>query len=90
MKAKILLVEADESIRADLHKIMQQERELDLITGLGDVAAIVDLTRQHKPDLIVMDTELLENGRGRPVRRMIAAAPDMRILALSRLSKNLF
>lgn len=83
MKARILLIEEHEAMRASLRHIVERDPDAQVVGEAGDVTEGGDVAIRIQPNLVIMDLDVRGMDSSRAVQRMLKAVPDARILALS-------
>ena len=82
---RILLVEDSVLLREGLVRLFD-EAGYETVAALGDATNVVEVAREHQPDVAVLDVRLPPGFRDEGVRAAIAlraALPDIAILVLS-------
>jgi DNA-binding NarL/FixJ family response regulator len=80
---RILLADDQAMIRAGLRKILEAEGDLVVVGEAGDGADAVDLARELRPDLVLMDIRMPVLDGIEATRRIVAAQPSVRVLVLT-------
>jgi pilus assembly protein CpaE len=57
-KIRVLIVDDLQETRENVRKLLQFETDIDVIGQAADGRQAVDLTRQHRPDIILMDINM--------------------------------
>jgi two-component system response regulator NreC len=83
MGVKILLVEDHIVMREGLRGLISQQADLKVVGEANDGNQAVELARQLKPDVIIMDVRMQGMDGVEATRRIKAEMPDCRIIALS-------
>lgn len=83
MGVKILLVEDHIVMREGLCGLISQQADLKVVGEATDGNQAVELARQLKPDVIIMDVRMQGMDGVEATRRIKAEMPDCRIIALS-------
>lgn len=83
MGVKILLVEDHIVMREGLRGLISQQADLKVVGEATDGNQAVELARQLKPDVIIMDVRMQGMDGVEATRRIKAEMPDCRIIALS-------
>jgi DNA-binding NarL/FixJ family response regulator len=80
---KVILVDDDVRFLAALEALLDTLPDIEIAGRASDGAAAVDLATQLGPDVVVMDLDMpLMNGVT-ATRRLLAAAPDVKVVILS-------
>jgi PAS domain S-box-containing protein len=83
IKTKVLLVDDHPVMRQGLSRLLDEQPDIQVIGQAGDGQSAIDLTRQLKPDVVLMDISLpLINGLD-ATRRIVSENPDIRVIGLS-------
>jgi DNA-binding NarL/FixJ family response regulator len=80
---RILLVDDHPVMRAGVKTLLNGESDLEVIAEAGDGLDAVSLARSVLPDVVVMDVSLPHLGGAEATKRILAAEPSLRVLALS-------
>lgn len=77
---RILVVDADDRTRESVVGILGIRHRFTVVGSAGHIAEAIALTREHRPDLVILDPRLPEIHDGMTlVRRMRAVHPGIRI-----------
>jgi DNA-binding NarL/FixJ family response regulator len=86
----VLLAEDHLIVREGLRALLKTERDIEIIAEAGDGRRVLELTRQLRPDVVVMDIAMpLLNGI-EATRQILHELPDTRILILSAHSDDAY
>jgi len=83
MKTRILIVDDHATFRDGLKMLINRESDMEVVGEAENGQVAVTLTRELKPDVILMDVKMPLMDGVEATRRIIAEIPDMKILALS-------
>ena len=87
---RILLVDDHELFRAGLRSILQAEADLVVVGEAASGEAAVEQVRAEPPDLVMMDVNMPGIGGVEATRRVLRAAPQVRVVAVTVLSDDPF
>jgi RNA polymerase sigma factor (sigma-70 family) len=90
MAARILLVDDHIIVRQGLRMLLEQQPGLKVLAEAADGDTAVKLARQHRPDLVVMDITLPKMNGIEATKRILAAVPTTKVIALSMHSDRRF
>jgi len=79
----VLLADDQAMIRAGLRKILEAESDLLVVGEAGDGADAVELARELRPDVVLMDIRMPVLDGIEATRRIGAAQPAIRVLVLT-------
>jgi DNA-binding NarL/FixJ family response regulator len=82
-KIRVLLADDHAVVRQGFGRILAAHADLEVIGEAGNGREAVELAEQLKPDVVVMDVSMPELNGIEATRRLIKAAPRLRVLALS-------
>ena len=82
-KIRVLLVDDHPVMRAGVKTLLSAESDFDVVAEAGDGLTAVSLARSVLPDVVVMDVSLPQLGGTEATKRILAADPSLRVLALS-------
>jgi DNA-binding NarL/FixJ family response regulator len=83
MTIRVLLADDDALLRAGLAVVLGTADDLDVVAEAADGLQTVELCRQHKPDLVLMDVRMPGIDGIEATRRIVAILPETRILILT-------
>lgn len=82
----ILLVDDEARVRSALWLLLRQHPRLSVVGEAGDVSQALSLIAMRKPDVLILDWDLLgKNGRRSLVllEQMRQISPELQVIALS-------
>lgn len=83
MKIKILLAFEQQKMREGLRSLLEKYDEFEVAAEADSCESTVALTAEYKPDVVVMDTAMPGLNGIEATCRIIAKAPDAKIIALT-------
>ena len=86
MKVRVLLADDHQLLREALRALLEKDATLDVVAQTGDGLEVVNLARQTHPDVVCMDINMPGMNGIETTRRLVAACPDIRVIALSALT----
>ena len=83
--ARIRVIVADDHpvVRSGLASVIAQQPELELVAEAANGRQAVELSREHRPDVVLMDLRMPEMDGVSAIEQIRAEVPDARILALT-------
>jgi EAL domain-containing protein (putative c-di-GMP-specific phosphodiesterase class I)/CheY-like chemotaxis protein len=70
-------------VRKALIALISRENDLDVVAAAVDAEEAVDLAREHRPDVALIDYKMPGGGGPRAVREIREVSPQTRVVALS-------
>ncbi|MGY1733948.1 response regulator [Geodermatophilus sp. SYSU D01045] len=83
MTTRVLLVDDEPLVRAGLSMVLEAQEDLTVVGQAGDGAAAVGLTRELRPDVVVMDVRMPGVDGVEATRRIVAEELPGRVLVLT-------
>jgi two-component system NarL family response regulator len=83
VKLRVVLVDDHELVRQGLRSILERESEVDVVGEAASGRAALELARTLAPDVVVMDVAMQDQNGIEATRRIRAACPNVKVLALS-------
>ncbi len=80
---RILLADDHALVRRGVRLILEAEPDLEVVAEAGDGAEAVELAREHRPDLAVLDISMPRMTGLQAARELRRRAPETRLLMLS-------
>lgn len=82
-KITVLLADDHSVVRQGFRHILENEADMEIIGEAGNGREVVELGTRLAPDIVVMDVAMPELNGIEATRRLTAASPRTRVLALS-------
>lgn len=83
MKTRVLLADDHAIFREALRTMLMTDPEVEVVAEVGDGGEVVARARQTKPDVVCMDIEMPGLNGIEATRRLIAALPGVKVIALT-------
>jgi DNA-binding NarL/FixJ family response regulator len=83
MAIRVLLADDHGVVRKGVREFLEEEPDLDVVGEAGDGAQAVEMALALRPDVVVMDIKMPQLSGIEATKRIKAAAPNVRVLALS-------
>jgi two-component system response regulator NreC len=83
MKARIILADDHQIMRDGLKALLEKHTSMEVIGEAENGIQTLELTRQKKPDVVIMDIAMPDMNGIEVTRQLKAEMPDLKIIALS-------
>jgi DNA-binding NarL/FixJ family response regulator len=83
MPIRVMLVDDHPVLRSGVKTLLGAEEDLRIIGEAEDGSTAVRLALELEPDVVIMDVSLPQLGGAEATQQILAAAPQLRVLALS-------
>jgi len=90
MSIRILLADDHKITRQGLRSLLEKEQDMEVVAEAQDGRTAVLLVRQVWPNLVIMDVSMPDLNGVEATRQIVAAAPNVKVIALSMHSDTLF
>lgn len=87
---KLIIADDHKIIRDGLKSLISQHSDLQVVAEAGDGRRVVELVRELRPDVVIMDVNMPELNGIEATRQIVADYPDTRVIALSMHSDRRF
>jgi DNA-binding NarL/FixJ family response regulator len=85
---RVLIVEAQRLFRQGLRLLLEQERDVSAVTEATDGREAYRLVMEHKPDIVLLDVDMLDLDVESVTKLIHQHIPDTRILLLARYDED--
>jgi DNA-binding NarL/FixJ family response regulator len=83
MSIKIILADDHNILRQALSALLEQEQEMEVVGETADGQATLELVRNTRPDVVIMDIAMPGLNGIEATRKIITECPDTKVIALS-------
>ncbi|MDX6481901.1 MAG: hypothetical protein QOG85_2411 [Gaiellaceae bacterium] len=83
MPVRVVLVEDNDVFREALELMLGMRDEVEVVAAVGDGAAAVAATLEHRPDVVLMDYRMPVLDGVEATTHLLAELPDLRVVALT-------
>jgi DNA-binding NarL/FixJ family response regulator len=90
MKLRILLADDHQMFRDALRSLLEKTPNLEVVAETGNGLEVVNLARENSPDIVCMDIGMPGMNGIETTRRLVAACPGVKVIALSAYSDQRF
>jgi DNA-binding NarL/FixJ family response regulator len=80
---RVMLVDDQALVRAGFRMILEAQPDLEIAAEAGNGVEAVQLAREHRPDLVLMDIRMPQMDGIEATRLLLAEQPDVRVLVLT-------
>ena len=82
-KLRVLLVDDHPLMRSAVKDLLRAQPDIDVVAEVDDGALAVTRARELSPQVVIMDVSLPHLGGAEATKQILAANPEIRVLALS-------
>jgi signal transduction histidine kinase len=82
-RIRVLIAEDESSVREALADLIRTDDDLELVGAAGDAEQAINLAREHRPDVALVDVKMPLGGGPRASREIRVLSPETRVVALS-------
>ena len=83
MRTKVLLADDHEVVRGGLRSLLEQEDDMDVVADVGDGQSAIELARELRPSVVVMDISMPGLNGTAATKRILSESRGVKVLALS-------
>ena len=83
MAVRILLADDHKIVRDGLRSLLETQQGMEVVGEAENGRLALELARQKKPDVVIMDVSMPDLNGIEATRQMLAAQPGVRVIALS-------
>ena len=80
---RIIVVDDHQLVRIGTRRLLEDIPGIEIVGEAGSGEEAVELVKQHKPDVVLMDVQMPGIGGLEATRRCLRAHPDVKILAVT-------
>lgn len=80
---KLLLVDDHDLVRSGLRRLLEEEPDFEVAGEAGTGETALKMSRELKPDVVLMDINMPGMGGLEATRRLLASDPGLKIIAVS-------
>jgi DNA-binding NarL/FixJ family response regulator len=82
-RVRVLIVDDDDLMRAGLKSVLASDESVQVVGEIGDGREAVQSTREHRPDIVLMDIRMPGLDGIAATREVLAAAPAVKVVMLT-------
>jgi len=90
MSIRIILADDHTIVRHGLNKLIQQQKDMEVIAQAADGRSTVELTRELSPDMVIMDIGMPDLNGIEATRQIVRDFPQVKVIGLSMHSGKKF
>ena len=90
MSIRVILADDHAIVRHGLSKLLQQEKDMEVIAQAQDGHSTVELTRELSPDMVIMDVGMPDLNGIEATRQIVRDFPEVKVIGLSMHSGQKF
>lgn len=82
-RIRILLADDHTVVRDGLRALIEKQPDMEVVAEAGDGRVCIQMTEQHKPDVVLLDVAMPEMNGIEAARRIVASHPSTGVVMLS-------
>ncbi|HXF72347.1 MAG TPA: response regulator transcription factor, partial [Actinomycetota bacterium] len=82
-RLRVLIADDEPEVREALAELLSRSPGLEVVGLAADATEAIDLARQHRPDVALLDVRMPAGGGPRAAREILRRLPTARVVALS-------
>ncbi len=90
MALRVIIADDHRIMREGLHALLEKECGIEIIAEAEDGRTTVELCREHKPDIVIMDITMPCLNGIEATRQIVAELPTIKVIGLSMHSNKKF
>jgi two-component system nitrate/nitrite response regulator NarP len=90
VKVKVLLIDNYEVYREGLANLLEAEQNIDVVSRSATAPEVINVIREHRPDIVLIDLELYESIDIRSCMQQVARNTRIIVLTHSKSSTDFF
>lgn len=90
MATRILLADEHQMIRQGYRSLLDKEPDFEVVEEVDNGEAVVRLSKEARPDVVILDLAMAGLRGLHPVHQIVAAAPRAKVIGLSRYGDRRF
>jgi DNA-binding NarL/FixJ family response regulator len=83
MPVRVLIIDDDDLMRAGLKSVLASDESVQVVGEIGDGREAVQSTREHRPDIVLMDIRMPGLDGIAATREVLACSPDVKVVMLT-------
>jgi DNA-binding NarL/FixJ family response regulator len=80
---RVLIVDDDDLMRAGLKSVLASDESVQVVAEIGDGRAAARTTREHRPDVVLMDIRMPDLDGIAATREVLGTSPDVKVVILT-------
>ena len=90
MSTRVLLADDHKMVRDGLRSLLEKQSDMEVVAEAENGRKAVRLAQERRPEVVIMDISMPDLNGIEATRQMIAAQPDIKVIALSMHSDRRF